>query len=59
MTNVYLFTLTGTTMARKYLLLDTILKKGTLERDTGFYARLVKVLKLDRILSIPVVVGEG
>ena len=35
------------------------LKKGTLERDTGCYARLVKVLKLDRILSIPVVVGEG
>jgi hypothetical protein len=30
------------------------------KRDTaGCYARLVKVLKLDRILSIPVVVGEG
>ena len=59
--HIYLnwYMLTGTTMARKYLLLDTILKKGTLERDTGCYARLVKVLKLDRILSIPVVVGEG
>ena len=29
------------------------------KRDTGCYTRLVKVLKLDRILSIPVVVGEG
>ena len=29
------------------------------KRDTGCYARLVKVLKLDRILLIPVVVGEG
>jgi hypothetical protein len=29
------------------------------KRDTGCYARLIKVLKLDRILSIPVVVGEG
>ena len=33
------------------------------ERYSGkrywMYAKLVKVLKLDRILSIPVVVGEG
>src|SRR4249919_85725 len=29
------------------------------KRDTGCYARFVKVLKLDRILSTPVVIGEG
>jgi hypothetical protein len=59
LTNVYLFTLTGITMGNEYPLQNAILRKDTLERDTGCYARFVKVLKLDRILSTPVVIGEG
>jgi hypothetical protein len=56
--DAFQFTLIGTTMGRRYPLQNAILKKDTLDRDSGWYTRFVKALKLERILLIPVAVRD-
>jgi len=51
------FTLTGTIMERRYPLQNAILKKDILDRDSGWYTRFVKALKLEHMLPVSVAMG--